>query len=273
MATFFGEILPVISRAVDDDDDDESFENLETYVKIKWKKEAQEEMELTKDKKLQANAFVLAVGPAATGFTQTYVTHKNYEIIGAMFCGMKEDDVNTFGQMSPTDKTCYIYRKCDYPSALVCECNYDIRPEYAHSFVNQLMSCLNLCEGHIVIFGSTFTSEYKSEVPTSDMNPPFMRALKTASFLGTPMAPYLEQPNVATGLPAQMLTYCHIHKLNAVLYMCYTDSIHLDFATLKTFQPLIESTPVKYMREENKKASETLKKIVDLHTKHSTLYM
>lgn len=30
MATFFGEILPVISRAVDDDDDDESFENLET---------------------------------------------------------------------------------------------------------------------------------------------------------------------------------------------------------------------------------------------------
>lgn len=55
-----------------------------------------------------------------------------------MFCGMKEDDVNTFGQMSPTDKTCYIYRKCDYPSALVCECNYDIRPEYAHSFVNQV---------------------------------------------------------------------------------------------------------------------------------------
>lgn len=46
-----------------------------------------------------------------------------------------------------------------------------------------------------------------------------------------------------------VLTYCHIHKLNAVLYMCYTDSIHLDFATLKTFQPLIESTPVKYMRE------------------------
>lgn len=69
--------------------------------------------------------------------------------------------------------------------------------------LSQLMSCLNLCEGHIVIFGSTFTSEYKSEVPTSDMNPPFMRALKTASFLGTPMAPYLEQPNVATGLPAQ----------------------------------------------------------------------
>lgn len=28
-------------------------------------------MELTKDKKLQANAFVLAVGPAATG-NQTY---------------------------------------------------------------------------------------------------------------------------------------------------------------------------------------------------------
>ena len=80
------------------------------------------------------NVFCLRVG-----FTQTYITHKNYEIIGGLFCGMKEDDVNTFGQMSPTDKTCYIYRKCDYPSAMVCECNYDIRPEYASSFVNQVI--------------------------------------------------------------------------------------------------------------------------------------
>ncbi|XP_078322761.1 proteasome assembly chaperone 1-like isoform X3 [Crassostrea virginica] len=211
MATFFGEILPVISRAVDDDDDEESFESLETItrskecIKIKWKKEAHEEMEMTKDKKLQVDAFVIAIGPAATGFTQTYITHKNYEIIGGLFCGMKEDDVNTFGQMSPTDKTCYIYRKCDYPSAMVCECNYDIRPEYASSFVNQLMSFLNLSDSHLVILSSAFTSEYKSEIPTSDMNPPFMRALKTAPFLGTPLAPYLEQPNVATGLPAQGL--------------------------------------------------------------------
>jgi hypothetical protein len=78
------------------------------------------------------------IGALFLGFTQTYITHKNYEIIGALFCGMKEDDVNTFGQHAPTDKTCYIYRKCDYTSALVCECNYDIRPEYAHSFVNQV---------------------------------------------------------------------------------------------------------------------------------------
>jgi hypothetical protein len=30
MATYFGEILPVISRAVDDDDEEESCENIET---------------------------------------------------------------------------------------------------------------------------------------------------------------------------------------------------------------------------------------------------
>ncbi|XP_061177285.1 proteasome assembly chaperone 1-like [Saccostrea echinata] len=273
MATFFGEILPVISRAVDDDEEEESFENLETSVKLRWKKEIKEELELTKDEKLQVDAFVLAIGPAATGFTQTYVTHKNYEVIGGLFCGMKEDDVNTFGQTSPTDKTCYIYRKCDYPSALVCECNYDVRPEYAHSFVNQLMSFLNLSEGHVVILSSAFTSEYKSEIPTSDMNPPFLRALKTTQFLGTPLAPYLEQPNVVTGLGAQVMTYCHIHKIKALLYVCYTDTIHLDFATMKTFQPLIETTPIHLIREKNTKASETLKKIVDLHTKHSTLYL
>ena len=46
-----------------------------------------------------------------------------------------------------------------------------------------------------------------------------------------------------------VLTYCHIHKIRAVLYVCYTDSIHLDFATLKTFQPLIQATPINVMHE------------------------
>lgn len=67
----------------------------------------------------------------------------------------------------------------------------------------QLMSSLSIKDAHVLVLSSAFTSEYKSEIPTSDMNPPFMRALKTVQFLGTPLAPYLEQPNVATGLPAQ----------------------------------------------------------------------
>ena len=32
MATFFGEVLPVISRAVDDDDDDDDIYEPKTYI-------------------------------------------------------------------------------------------------------------------------------------------------------------------------------------------------------------------------------------------------
>ena len=72
------------------------------------------------------------------GFVQTYVTHKNYEIIGGLFSGLQEDDVNTFSQKSPTDKSCYIYRKKDCPEVLVCQCNLTVSPEQAYSFADQV---------------------------------------------------------------------------------------------------------------------------------------
>lgn len=34
MATFFGEVLPVISRAIEDDDDDDELDFVETYRNI-----------------------------------------------------------------------------------------------------------------------------------------------------------------------------------------------------------------------------------------------
>ena len=62
------------------------------------------------------------------------------------------------------------------------------------------------------------TSEYKSEVPTSEMETPFLRALKTSKFPGTPLCPYLEQPNLVSGLPAQCkyLTHSLVHHFENI---------------------------------------------------------
>ena len=53
------------------------------------------------------------------------------------------------------------------------------------------------------ILCSAHTSEYKAETPISEMQPPFLRALRSTKYQGTPLAPYVAQPNIVTGLPAQ----------------------------------------------------------------------
>lgn len=225
------------------------------------------------DGKLPAEILIIAIGPAATGFIQTYLIHKNYEVIGGLFSGMDEDDVNTFSQDSPTDKSCYIYRKKDASEILVCQCNVTVLPEQAFSFVEQLFPsiCLDVC--YVSILCSAHTSEYKAEIPISDMEVPFLRSLRSTKYQGTPLAPYIDQPNIVTGLPAQCLSYCQMNMVKAVLYVCYTDSIQVDSATMRCFLPLIQSTPIRDIVEKNPKADEMLRIIVDLHTKHNTLYL
>ena len=69
----------------------------------------------------------------------------------------------------------------------------------------QLFATIDTSNKHFYmsVLCTYMTSEYRSELPVSDMNPPFLRALKTSKFPGTPLCPYLEQPNLVSGLPAQ----------------------------------------------------------------------
>ncbi|CAC5424793.1 PSMG1 [Mytilus coruscus] len=288
MATFFGEVLPVISRAVEEDDDNDSeSEFFESRVTALWTRAAKQSMSESEGK-LPCEILIIAVGPAATGFIQTYVIHKNYEIIAGLFSGLHEDDINTLSQKTPTDKSCFLYRKKDCPKILVCQCNITVTPEQAFSFTEQfvivtleqafsfteqLFPSINLEDAYVSLLCSAHTSEYKADIPISDMEVPFLRSLRSTKYLGTPLAPYVDQPNIVTGLPAQCLSYCQVNKVIAVLYVCYTDSIQVDSPTMRCFLPLIQSTPIKDIVEKNPKADEMLRTIVDLHTKHNTLYL
>ncbi|XP_071135747.1 proteasome assembly chaperone 1-like isoform X2 [Mytilus edulis] len=273
MATFFGEVLPVVSRAVEEDDDNDSESECFERVTALWTRAAKHSMSESGEGKLPCEILIIAVGPAATGFIQTYVIHKNYEIIAGLFSGLHEDDINTLSQKTPTDKSCFLYRKKDCPKILVCQCNITVTPEQAFSFTEQIFPSIKLEDAYVSILCSAHTSEYKADIPISDMEVPFLRSLRSTKYLGTPLAPYVDQPNIVTGLPAQCLSYCQVNKVIAVLYACYTDSIQVDSATMRCFLPLIQSTPIKDIVEKNPKADEMLRTIVDLHTKHNTLYL
>ncbi|KAK3097497.1 hypothetical protein FSP39_010216 [Pinctada imbricata] len=273
MATFFGEILPVRSRAVDDDEEDEDYESQACPMTVRWSPAAKASMSERKDQKMECLVFVMAIGPAATGFSQTYITHTNYEILGAVFGGMNDGDINSIQQTSPADKCCYIYRNKEDPTVFVCQCNLTVLPENSFSFVSQLFPCFDFDHATISILCTASTSEYKGEKPISDMNPPFLRALKTTKVIATPTCPYLEQPNMISGLPAQVMAECQMHNIKATMYICFADTIFLDSLTMRAFIPVLQTTPIKDIIQKNPKCNEMMRTLVDLHSQHNTLYL
>ena len=67
----------------------------------------------------------------------------------------------------------------------------------------QLFSKLKKENTYVAVLGTSSANEYKSETCPGDLQTPLLRALRTDPFKGTPLCPYLEQPNVLTGLAAQ----------------------------------------------------------------------
>ncbi|KAL3881577.1 hypothetical protein ACJMK2_027999 [Sinanodonta woodiana] len=270
MAAYDGEML---SRAVDDDEDED--ENQEHFsVRARWSPLITAEL-LKTGGKLPCKFLIVAVGVAASGFLKTYIVRESFSIIGALFTGMKEGDISTLTQPSPTDKTCYVYHSDRMPDILAVLCNTDVPAEQSYSFVHELFSTVDISECCILILAVSMTSDYRSEVPVSDIAAPFMRALRTSKYLMTPLCPYLEQPNIISGLQAQLLTYSQLHNAKAILYNCYTDRIHLDVTTMKAFLPLLKSTPIKdfVSTNPNPKADKTLLKLVELHATQNMLYL
>jgi hypothetical protein len=71
-------------------------------------------------------------------FAQSYILTENFYVVGALFSGLEDTDINTFDQLSPTDKTCYIYRCRQIPDAFLCLCKTDVSPEQSYSFTEQV---------------------------------------------------------------------------------------------------------------------------------------
>ncbi|XP_064596687.1 proteasome assembly chaperone 1-like [Liolophura sinensis] len=275
MATFFGEVLPVHSRAVDDDDDDDETDCVDFCpAVIKWNPDIKGLCEdIQSEKSLACSSMLIAVGPAASGFVHAYLIDNESEAIAAICTGFTDDDSKLFIPQSPTDKTCRLYRSRQSPKQFTCICNSVVSPEQAFSWTSQLFDHIDLSEAQVAVLSSSVTSEYRTDVPSSELTVPFVKALRTQAFTGSPFCPYLEQPNIVNGLPAQILTYLHIRKLKGILYHCYTDTIFLDSRTIKAFKPILTTAPFKDSVKVNPKADEQLKHIVHLHTTSNTLYL
>ncbi|XP_067946109.1 proteasome assembly chaperone 1-like [Watersipora subatra] len=270
--SFYGEVLPVFSRAVDEEEDEDDAEcvPVESSV-LQWSPEALAEMK--REGGLECGILVIAIDSVATGFVQTHLLYEGAERLGVLCSGLSDNCINTLDQESFTDETCYIYRLRSHPSILFCQCNTKVIPEQSSSWVQQLFSSVKSIHTYVAVLSHKSVSEYRSIQAPSQINVPFLRALKTTHFQGTPICRYLEQPNIIDGLPAQIITHCQVKAIPAVFYVCYTENIYLDIESLKEFTKLTATTPFRDFYVPNPNASEELRKLVDQKNKSNLLYM
>ncbi|XP_034253296.1 proteasome assembly chaperone 1 [Thrips palmi] len=94
--------------------------------------------------------------------------------------------------------------------------------------LDKLIPVFNSCK-QLVIIATVPAPFYKGNDPTLDLPPAFMRMLYTSTCDSHhAVAPLLEPPNMVSGIPASILNWCEIFKKPGCLFVCYSDSHHLD---------------------------------------------
>ncbi|XP_077977860.1 proteasome assembly chaperone 1-like [Glandiceps talaboti] len=271
MATFFGEVLDVASRAFDADDDEDDDEKITppSSPVLRWSPEIRNEIKQSEDSVLNCSLLLLAIGPAPTGFVQSYVLREDYEHIGVIVSGLRTKDSNSFQQTLHTDKTCFVYRLKRRPDIVICQCNARVSADQAFHWTEKLFSSIK--KSCVVILASSQVTEYKALEQNQTI--PFIKCLCSSVFTEKPVCAYLPQPNTVSELPSAVLNFCQVHSIPSVLYMAYLDSAHLDIASMKVFLPVLDNVLLKEVSKVNGKADNSLKKLVELNTAQNPLYI
>ena len=212
--TFFGEILPVVSRAVDED------EKPNLVPEIVWKSLFSYNS-LDKD----VDLLIVAVGGHACDFIESYASYDS-DLLGSFFEQIQLFSTDTlqvkeFGKVyvkSINDKTvvtCVLHKNC-------C-------PENSWDLSNLIQ---NLTQGQIIktlVFESKPRSSYQDEMDYKSNVESLKKVLYTTSYntskecSNANLSSCLEQPNVLGELSAAIITDCEIRNVSCKVCLCYSD--------------------------------------------------
>ncbi|XP_074467880.1 proteasome assembly chaperone 1 [Sebastes fasciatus] len=279
MATFFGEVLSVYSRAVEEDEEelDENEEDEEIRrelekkreVHLNWSPEVSES--LKSGNKLQCSDFILAVGHNAARFLSVYVlTSENWDTVG--HAAVWNERSRAVTGITSEESACVFYRHKDNPSVLMCQATCYIAEDQLFQWTEKVFDCLQLRQLNVTVLSESPVAEYKTADYLCSSSAPFLRSLHTAAFSGQPVCTSLEQPNIVTGLPAAVLNHCEVHRIATVVYQCYSDVTGPDSVTMETFKPAITKLG-KTIQLDPSPSTDVLRKFVRTTNIQSNLYI
>ncbi|XP_012882830.1 PREDICTED: proteasome assembly chaperone 1 isoform X2 [Dipodomys ordii] len=262
-ATFFGEVVRAPCRAGTEDEEEEeeareTSEDTEVRRQLAQKREVQllrRQTETTLDGSLLENhpcsKFIIAIGNNAVAFLSSFVMNSGgWEEVGCTKLWNEWCRAADSLHLCPTDALCVFYQLKSDPSVFGSSPRKNMQ---------------------ITILTCRHVTDYKTSESTGSLPTPFLRALKTQHFKDSACCSLLEQPNIAHGLPAAVLSYCQVWKIPAVLYLCYTDVMKPDIVTIEAFKPILSSMSFKDLVTAVPRRSEILKKLTSSETQ-SNIY-
>jgi len=77
------------------------------------------------------------------GFLDVHVlSTQPSEVIAAVCCGMRDNEVNTLSQQAYTDHTCFVHRLVQHPGVVAVQCKVDLAAEQLFSWTEQVFCFL-----------------------------------------------------------------------------------------------------------------------------------
>ncbi|XP_075053354.1 proteasome assembly chaperone 1 [Mixophyes fleayi] len=287
MATFFGEVVSVFSRAVDDDEEEEEEEEEDEDREIRRELEKKREVTLTwntetcaviessPDHKLPCTSLILAVGDNAAGFVSSYILSSgSWEVSGYIrLWNERCRDHIPRNDNTTAPSSCIFYRSITDPMVMLCQCKCFVAEDQQFQWCEKVLGCIQRSSLKVTILSTCPVSDYKTPDSTYNLPVPFLKAIKTKRYIDrTPCGP-LEQPNIADGLPAAVMTYCQVWEIPAVFYQCYTDITKLDSITMEAFRPVLSCQSMIRLAVKSDKIEESLKETVKTGEVQSNLYI
>ncbi|XP_061558722.1 proteasome assembly chaperone 1 [Phycodurus eques] len=277
MATFFGEVLSVYSRAVEEDDE-EDFDEDDEDAQIRKELEEKREVhlhwgpevcdDLKSGDKLPCSLFILAVGHNASRFLSVYVlSSEKWDAVGRASVWNERSRAGR-GEQS----ACLFYRHRDEPSVLICQLTCYVAEDQQFQWAEKVLDCLQHRDLDVTVLSDSSVADYKSADYLCGSSVPFLRSLHTGTFSGPPVCPALEQPNILAGLPAAVLNHCQVHRISAVVYQCFSDVIGADSVTMEAYNPALAKLG-KSIKLDPCPSSDALRKIGRTRDPQSNLYI
>ncbi|RNA26406.1 proteasome assembly chaperone 1 [Brachionus plicatilis] len=231
--SLFGELQFGFSRAVSDDEDDEFARvepNLNFKRKIQWLEESTE--------KIEVDELILADGPISCAFLHVYLlNHLNESEKKLLGLSATNSEFKVFQNDDKTDSELNRMRKnliykvdnLNNKSYLVCEVFTNLKSNEFYDWIDQLWervnfkACTILCSQNQTSYFSSNRQEF-----------PCVKYLSSNKEMATAdKCQRLEEPNFLQNLPAAMIQFCVLKKLEFTAFVCYSPSINVDIQSVK----------------------------------------
>lgn len=278
MASFWGEVVPVGSRALDDEDEDED-DDLCPSPPILSPPDCNMILNPSlPPARLPCRLLVVADQSAAAHFLDVALLWKNQSVLlGILNTGfVKGDGFPPKGVLASS--SCAVRQLRPGSDVVLVRNTATVFPEQLHSWQNQLLGLLQFqADTRVVVLTSQNVTNYLTSLSMPTASPPFLRVLFTSAARPTMTnspCPPLEAPNILQGPVAQLMTTCEIRGIQAAAFVCYSNA-HFESAAITSFAPLLQTSfshNLGGLEEANLDMQKHVKEIVLRHERGSLLY-